>query len=95
MNKEYQYRCQDQTRVYCKFSDLIPPFSERITGVSFYRLLFVLLKSGCCGVLKWCLLVEKGGDKSAPILQICSHMKFALSDLCEQCAIRSLVEVRN
>ena len=53
------------------------------------------LKSGCCGDLNWCLLVEKREDNSALISQICSHLKFELSNLCEQCTIRILVEVRN
>ena len=38
---------------------------------------------------------RKRGTNSAPILQICSHLKFGLSNLCEQCTIRILVEVRN
>ena len=39
----------------------------------------IIRTSGCCGVLKWCLLVEIRGDNSVPIFQICSHMKFALN----------------
>ena len=45
--------------------------------------------------LKLVPIGQKKGNNSAPILQICSHLKFELSNLCEQCTIRILVEVRN
>ena len=78
-----------------KYSSLFILFSETTNVVSCQRLSFVLLISGYCGVLNWYILVEKRGDNSAPILQICSHLKLELSNLCEQCTIRILVEVRN
>ena len=45
--------------------------------------------------LKLVPIGRKRGDNSATILQICFHLKFKLSNLCEQCTIRILVEVRN
>ena len=66
-----------------KCSSVFTLSSERTNVVSCQRLSFVLLISGYCGVLNWCLLVEKRGDNSAHILQICSHLKFELSNLCE------------
>ena len=78
-----------------KCSSLFTRSSERTNVVSWQRISFVLSISGYCGVLNWCLLVEKRGDNSAHIMQNCSHLKFILSNLCEQCTIRILVEVRN
>ena len=78
-----------------KCSSLFTLSSERTNVVSCQRLSFVLLISGYCRALNWCLLVEKRGDNSAQILQNWSHLKFEFSNLCEQCTIRILVEVCN